>query len=202
MAHPVVSRASLPPDGAVRPVGAAPGLQGADGVESPLRWVWVLARFDALGVHALHDALALRCRVFILEQGAYQDPDDADKHSWHLLGYSSRKGGDGDGNVGSDGPLAACLRIVDPGARFSEPSIGRVVTAPEWRGRGMGRALMHEALQHCDHLWPGRAIRISAQLHLQAFYAALGFQAVGQPYGEDDIPHIEMLRPTQHKETP
>ena len=60
---------------------------------------WVFARFDALGVHALHHALALRCRVFILEQGAYQDPDDADPHSYHLLGYSSA------------GPLAACLLI-------------------------------------------------------------------------------------------
>ena len=30
----------------------------------PLKWTW--ARFDDLGVHALHDALALRCKVFIL----------------------------------------------------------------------------------------------------------------------------------------
>lgn len=42
-----------------------------------LKWTW--ARFDDLGVHALHDALALRCKVFILEQGPYQDPDEADK---------------------------------------------------------------------------------------------------------------------------
>ena len=51
----------------------------------PLKWTW--ARFDDLGVHALHDALALRCKVFILEQGPYQDPDGADKQSHHLLGY-------------------------------------------------------------------------------------------------------------------
>ena len=49
-----------------------------------LSWTW--ARFDDLGVHALHDALALRCKVFILEQGPYQDPDGADKQSYHLLG--------------------------------------------------------------------------------------------------------------------
>ena len=53
-----------------------------------LRWVW--ARFDDLGVHALHDALALRCKVFILEQGPYQDPDGADKQSYHLLGYDGQ----------------------------------------------------------------------------------------------------------------
>ena len=149
---------------------------------------WVFARFDALGVHALHDALALRCRVFILEQGAYQDPDDADKHSWHLLGYSNSQ-------------LAACLRIVDAGVRYAETSIGRVITAPEWRGRGLGRLLMREALQHCGQLWPAQAVRISAQVRLRDFYAALGFVAVGQPYQEDDIAHIQMLRPSNRQDT-
>jgi ElaA protein len=95
-----------------------------------LRWVW--ARFDDLGVHALHDALALRCKVFILEQGPYQDPDDADKQSHHLLGYDEA------------GVPQACLRVVDPGVNYPEPAIGRVVTAQEARGNGTGRALMQE----------------------------------------------------------
>lgn len=146
---------------------------------------WICKRFDDLGVHALHDALALRCRVFILEQGPYQDPDAADKQAWHLLGYDAA------------GQLQACLRVVDPGAKFAEPSIGRVVTAPEARGQGLGRALMAEGLARCAKAWPGRAVRISAQAHLQGFYAALGFVPVGAPYLEDDIPHIEMLRPAE-----
>lgn len=163
---------------------------------------WVFERFDALGVHALHDALALRCRVFILEQGAYQDPDDADKRSWHLLGYiGGSSASSTSSGCGGHERLAACLRIVDAGARFAEPSIGRVVVAPEWRGRGLGRTLMREALAHCDEIWPGRALRISAQLRLQHFYAALGFAAVGEPYQEDEMPHIEMLRPDHYKET-
>ena len=153
----------------------------------PLRWV--CERFDALGVHALHDTLALRCRVFILEQGPYQDPDVADRHAWHLLGY------------GAQGPLLASLRIVDPGARYLEPSIGRVVTAPEARKQGVGQALMQQGLARCEQVWPGRAVRISAQAHLKAFYGALGFTGVGEPYLEDDIPHIEMLRPARAKET-
>ena len=41
--------------------------------------------------------------------------------------------------------------------------------------------------------WPGRAVRISAQAHLQRFYGSLGFVAVSDEYLEDDIPHIEML---------
>ncbi len=144
-----------------------------------LSWTW--ARFDDLGVHALHDALALRCKVFILEQGPYQDPDGADKQSWHLLGHDDA------------GALQACLRVVDPGVNYPEPSIGRVVTAKEARGNGTGRALVAEGLLRCQQAWPGRAVRISAQAHLQRFYGSLGFVAVSDEYLEDDIPHIEML---------
>ena len=144
-----------------------------------LHWTW--ARFDDLGVHALHDALALRCRVFILEQGPYQDPDGADKHAWHLMGRNA------------DGTLLALLRVVDPGVNCPEPSIGRVVVAPELRGNGVGRALLKEGLARCQSVWPGRAVRISAQAHLQRFYGSLGFVAVSDVYLEDDIPHIEML---------
>ena len=153
---------------------------------APLRWVF--ERFDALGVHALHHALALRCRVFILEQGPYQDPDDADPHSYHLLAYH-------------DHALVAYLRVVDPGVRYPEPSIGRVITAPEWRGQGLGHTLMRHALAHCQSLWPGQGVRISAQWQLQGFYAGHGFAAVGQPYQEDDIPHIQMLRCAHQKES-
>ena len=144
-----------------------------------LHWTW--ARFDDLGVHALHDALALRCKVFILEQGPYQDPDGADKHAWHLLGYDDA------------GALQACLRVVDPGVNYPEPSIGRVVTARKARGGGVGRALMVQGLARCHEVWPGRAVRISAQAHLQRFYGSLGFAAVSERYLEDGIPHIEML---------
>ncbi|WCM91391.1 GNAT family N-acetyltransferase [Acidovorax sp. NCPPB 2350] len=144
-----------------------------------LHWHW--SRFDDLGVHALHDALALRCRVFILEQGPYQDPDDADKRSWHLLGRDDA------------GRLQAGLRVTDPGVKYPEPSIGRVVTAPEARGTGAGRALVREGLGRCVAAWPGHAVRISAQAHLQRFYGEAGFATVSPEYLEDGIPHVEML---------
>ena len=143
-------------------------------------WRW--ARFGELGVDNLYDALQLRCRVFVLEQGPYLDPDGLDRQSWHLLGRDAQ------------GALIAYLRLVDPGARYDEPSIGRVITAPQARGSGLGRALMAEGVAGCEHHWPGRAIRISAQAHLERFYGALGFVRVGDDYLEDHIPHLEMLR--------
>jgi ElaA protein len=146
-------------------------------------WTWL--RFADLGVDNLHDALQLRCRVFILEQGPYLDVDGIDRQSWHLLGRDDAS------------TLVAYLRVVDPAVKYAEPSIGRVITAPEVRGSGLGRMLMREGLAGCAVRWPGRAVRISAQARLQGFYAELGFSVASDEYLEDGIPHLEMLwRPT------
>ena len=145
-----------------------------------LRWTW--KRFEALSLDELYDALALRCRVFILEQGPYQDPDGLDRVSWHLLGRDE------------SGALQAYLRVVDPGAKFDEPSMGRVITSPEVRGTGVGRLLVAEGVRRIDEAWPGQANRISAQAHLKALYGSFGYVPQGEPYLEDSIPHVEMLR--------
>jgi ElaA protein len=145
-----------------------------------VNWAW--QRFAELGVDGLYDALQLRCRVFILEQGPYLDPDGIDRHAWHLLGRDAQ------------GALVATLRLVDPGVKYAEPSIGRVVTAPEVRGTSIGRALVAEGMAGCDRLWPGRGVRISAQAHLERFYNGFGFERVGDVYDEDGIAHVQMLR--------
>ena len=145
-----------------------------------LRWHW--SRFEGLSLQALYDALALRQRVFILEQGPYLDADGLDQHAWHLFGRNDA------------GELLAYLRAVDPGHKYDEPSLGRVVTDASVRGTGVGRQLVGEGVAGCDRLWPGQAVRISAQAHLQRFYGAFGFGPVGEAYLEDGIPHIEMLR--------
>ncbi len=145
-----------------------------------MNWAW--QRFLELGVDNLYDALQLRCRVFVLEQGPYLDPDGIDRQAWHLLGRDE------------SGALVAYLRVVDPGVKYAEPSIGRVITAPEVRGNGSGRLLMAEGIAGCERLWPGRAVRISAQARLERFYEGCGFMRVGPNYIEDTIPHVEMLR--------
>ncbi len=145
-----------------------------------MNWQWL--RFPDLGVDNLYDTLALRCRVFVLEQGPYLDPDGIDRVAWHLLGRDEA------------GLLQAYLRVVDPGVKYAEPSIGRVITSPERRGRGLGRLLMAEGITRCEAAWPAQAIRISAQAHLSPFYRSLGFATIGDEYLEDNIPHVEMLR--------
>lgn len=145
--------------------------------------IWTWSRFADLGIDNLYDALALRCRVFVLEQGPYLDPDGIDRLAWHLLGRDDA------------GELQAYLRVVDPGVKYTEPSIGRVITAAAVRGTGLGRRLVAEGVARCTAAWPGQGIRISAQAHLERFYGGFGFVRVGDPYPEDNIPHLEMLMP-------
>jgi ElaA protein len=145
-------------------------------------WLWL--RFQELGVDNLYDALALRSRVFVLEQGPYLDPDGVDRCCWHLLARDAQ------------GVLQAYLRVVDPGVKYAEPSIGRVVTSPEARGSGLGRRLVAEGVARCLAAWPGQGIRISAQEHLERFYGEFGFLREGVAYLEDGIPHLQMARAT------
>lgn len=145
---------------------------------------WQYFRFHALRVDDLYDALALRTRVFVMEQECiFLDADGVDRDSGHLLGRDEA------------GVLQAYLRIVDPGIKYAEPSLGRVVTAPEARGTGLGRVLVAEGVKRCTAAWPGQAIRLGAQSRLQAFYGDFGFVRSGADYTEDGIPHCEMVRP-------
>ncbi len=145
-----------------------------------MHWSW--HRFHDLGVDNLYDALQLRCQVFILEQGPYLDPDGFDRHAWHLLGRDEA------------GVLQAYLRSVDPGHKYAQPSVGRVITSAAVRGSGVGRLLVQEGVAGCSRYWPQHGIRISAQAHLQKFYSEFGFCVVGDEYLEDGIAHVEMLR--------
>lgn len=131
----------------------------------------------------LYEVIKARESVFVVEQQcAYQDADGADPRSWHLC-------------VLLDGELAAYARVVEPGVKYEEPSIGRVITLKEFRNLKIGRALVAEAITFTESNFQGQGIRIGAQAHLQNFYSSLGFQPVGDTYDEDGIPHIEMFKP-------
>ncbi|QPF74984.1 GNAT family N-acetyltransferase [Roseateles sp. DAIF2] len=142
---------------------------------------WQCRPFAELPAADLYAALRLRAEVFVIEQRCvYLDPDGFDPQCWHLLGR------------GADGALAAYARLVPPGLKGPLPMIGRVVTAPAARGAGQGRELMREALAACARLWPGLVVEISAQAHLERFYAGLGFRTTSAPYDDDGIPHLDM----------
>jgi len=142
--------------------------------------------FAALSAAKLYEIMQLRNAVFVVEQNCvYQDADGIDPDCLHVM-------------VRDDASLAGYCRLVPPGLKYPEWSIGRVITAPSARGKGVGHSLMQAAIPAIEQQG-GAAIRISAQKYLEKFYSGYGFKPVGQDYLEDNIPHIEMLRPQSNR---
>lgn len=145
---------------------------------------FTLKPFAALTLAELYALLHLRSEVFVVEQTcAFQDMDGHDQAALHLLGYTEA------------GELAAYARLFEAGRSYAQVSIGRVVTAPRYRGQGLGRQLLREAIGQCEALFGAQPIKIGAQQYLRAFYESFGFVAEGPGYLEDGIPHVHMVRP-------
>ncbi|MBM4341772.1 MAG: GNAT family N-acetyltransferase [Deltaproteobacteria bacterium] len=135
-------------------------------------------RFEDLGLRELYAILQLRDEVFVVGQKITAEPevDGLDPQCVHVMGRNAA------------GRLVATARLfVD-----EQPIVvGRVAVAISAQRRGVGTQLMryvHTVL--CD-----RPARLSAQAHLESWYAALGWIAYGEPYFEANIPHIGMKRP-------
>ena len=139
--------------------------------------------FESLHLRELYDTMVLRQRVFVVEQNCpYLDTDGLDQDSYHLMGVL-------------DGRLVAYARLLPKGLSYTDyVAIGRIVTAPEVRGSGVGKILVKQALKQCEILYGAGPIKISAQCYLIRFYEGFGFKTVGEEYLEDDIPHIAMIR--------
>jgi ElaA protein len=150
---------------------------------------WQTKHFSALSLNQLYDVLKLRVDVFVVEQNCFYPDLDGEKglldrhpQTMHLLGYQAEQ-------------LVAYLRILPKGQNYSNNiSIGRVVTAPQARGFGLGHELMTKGLALCQQEFPEEPIKISAQQHLKDYYQKHGFIQVSEMYLEDDIPHIAMIR--------
>ena len=145
---------------------------------------YICLPFDQLSLQQLYDMLHLRQVVFVVEQDCpYVDADGKDPHCYHLMGYDSK------------GILQAYTRLVPKGISYPDyVSIGRVVVSQAVRGGGQGKILMQESLNWTHKLFPDAPLKISAQCYLLQFYTELGFQAVGEEYLEDNIPHIAMIK--------
>jgi ElaA protein len=139
--------------------------------------------FESLTVKELYAILRLRSEIFVVEQQCvFLDADNKDMSCQHLMLYQNKA-------------LMAYARIVPAGLSFTEPSIGRIVTSPAARGKGFGKQLVSLAIANCLRLYGNKPIKIGAQLYLKSFYESFGFAVVGEEYLEDDILHIDMIRP-------
>lgn len=132
----------------------------------------------------LYQLLQLRSEVFVVEQEcAYQDLDGQDFESVHLTARTP-----------SNKSLMAYARIYTTTIEEKEyAAIGRVCTTKTYRGQGVSRQLMEYAIQYIKENQK-LPITVSAQAYLEIFYQSLGFQTISEPYLEDGIPHIRMVK--------
>lgn len=141
-----------------------------------------LVPFATLTGADVYDLLALRQRVFVVEQHcAYLDADGLDRDARHFL-------------MRDRGVLIAYTRVLAPGVRFPTFSIGRVVVAPERRGERLGREVMEKTIAEIERVEGAVPISLAAQAHLEGFYGSLGFRTISGAYDEDGIPHVDMRR--------
>ena len=142
--------------------------------------------FSELSLDELYDILKLRSEIFVVEQNCiYNDLDDLDKEADHQL-------------LRRNGEIIAYARLLKPGTRFAEYSIGRVVVKHSERGNGLGIRLMEEARKYMVNNWGASKIKVSAQKYLRKFYENLGFEVTTEEYLEDGIPHIGMTYQSQN----
>ncbi|BDS14601.1 GNAT family N-acetyltransferase [Aureispira anguillae] len=147
-----------------------------------MKWTWTNKPFKDLSGEEIYEIGHLRQQVFVVEQNCpYLDFDNKDQFCWHVMARNEKQ------------ELVAYTRLVPKGGSYeNDVAIGRVVTSPIARGKGLGRLLMEQSIAYCQELWEGQNIRISAQDYLLKFYSELGFVDTGKKYLEDNIPHTEM----------
>jgi ElaA protein len=144
---------------------------------------WLLKKFEELTPYQLYAILQLRSEVFVVEQNCvFQDADDKDQSSYHLMGFDNNK-------------LIAYTRLVPPGKIYEQASIGRVVTSPSARRLGAGKELMKQSIDAVYNLFGVQPVKLGAQLYLKQFYGLFGFEQASDVYLEDGIEHIYMIKP-------
>ena len=138
--------------------------------------------FNELALDELYYLLQLRSEVFVVEQDCvYQDVDGKDQNALHIIGKNKNR-------------IIAYTRIFKPGDYFKEASIGRVVVSEKERHLKYGHQLMLASINAIETLFQTKEIKLSAQKYLENFYNNLGFKTIGEPYLEDGIPHIAMMK--------
>ena len=125
---------------------------------------WKLNYFKELSTEELYNILQLRNEVFVVEQNCvYQDADSKDSISFHLSGWDG-------------GNLVAYCRILPPGVSYTEASIGRVVSSPQYRNKGYGKIIVKHIIDHVISQKDCYKIILDCKQNLEPFYKSCGLE--------------------------
>ena len=117
--------------------------------------------------------------VFIEEQNVPRDReyDEYEEGSIHFLAYA-------------DGDPAGCIRYRRSGDRIK---LERLAVLKEFRGRGIGKALMDYVEKRSSDDTTTEFV-LNSQLHAMEFYEKCGYKARGGIFLDADIEHREMFK--------
>lgn len=120
---------------------------------------------------------AVRIAVFVIEQNIPEELewDEHDATSMHVLAEDAA------------GTPIGCGRLLPDG------HIGRLAVLSEWRGRGVGAALLAR-LTELARMRGDRRVLLNAQVQAIPFYARYGYAPIGAPFAEAGIAHQTMER--------
>ena len=126
---------------------------------------------------AIERARPVRMKVFVEEQGVplSLEWDEFDAGSRHALALDAKGKEIGTGRLLPDG------------------HIGRMAVLPEWRGKGVGAALLRRLMEVAGKSGMRRVL-LNAQTQAADFYARYGFTPEGDEFIEAGIPHITMAQ--------
>ncbi|MGR9086046.1 MAG: GNAT family N-acetyltransferase [Gammaproteobacteria bacterium] len=121
------------------------------------------------------DLRSVRHAVFVAEQKIPDgiEFDDIDPYCHHVIARDDQN------------------QAIGTGRLTPERNIGRMAVMPEWRHRGVGRALLQALIDKAARLgWT--EVTVHAQAAVTGFYQQFGFIRIGDGFIEADIPHQTM----------
>ncbi|MBR4035801.1 MAG: GNAT family N-acetyltransferase [Oscillospiraceae bacterium] len=139
----------------------------------------VIKKFDRLTPREVYEILRIRTAVFVVEQECpYQEVDGTDYDSLHVW-------------LEEGDEIVAYLRIFEKDTVTNTVQIGRVLS--KRRGEGLGAKVLENGIEAARLEMGADNIFIEAQTYALPFYAKFGFEACGDEFLEDGIPHTPMM---------
>ncbi|MGH8743294.1 MAG: GNAT family N-acetyltransferase [Burkholderiales bacterium] len=131
---------------------------------------------EVLWRDAQNELRRVREAVFIFEQNVPVELewDGLDPDARHVLAQSR------------GGAAIGTARLLPDG------HIGRMAVLKEWRGLGVGSALLQALLQMAKSGGMSKVF-LNSQTRATAFYSRYGFEAEGGEFMDAGIPHVKMI---------
>lgn len=125
------------------------------------------------------EAVLVRTKVFVEEQGFKNEFDEIDGSALHLVAFEGKA------------PIGTCRLFFS--AERDCFVLGRLAVLKAGRGEGVGQALVREC-ERCVRESGGDRVELLAQVGAQGLYEKLGFRTLDERCDDEGCPHVWMRK--------